>query len=237
MTSMSETKSSIKERYLSSVVFLVPKRSCTLIENSLRTMNQKLGNLSHCQDRPLREIDHAVKTLHRIDLPIFVNEILSFAQKHTNNKKFNKTYLLTDLDKLLRSKQENGFCTGKICKVEASAKWFAEKEKETPADRRLSTVTKFFNKNEFIALTFGKRNRICATKKTKNQSQLIKMLDCFQFLKTETTIEEIFLKNENDNNGLLLEIKENTPMFPVFSVPGNSYHISHNLDSTFGKGA
>ena len=69
-------------------------------------MNHKVEKLSKRQDRPLRDNDGAIKTLDKLELPVFVQDLLAYGPKHPKKDKINEN--LSDIDKLVNNLRQNG---------------------------------------------------------------------------------------------------------------------------------
>ena len=115
-------------------------------------------------------------------------------------------------------------CSEKICEVDASAKWYSKILRETPVNRGLSLVAKYFKENELLAVPFYNVNEFSFLTKTTFQS---KMNNCPNFLRTETTNFE-----DRNNKSQTFSVvcfgkknhHENMPVQAVLSVAGISYH-------------
>ena len=149
--------------WLLPVAFNLCTKYRSLIAEHKLKMLSKLEKLSLRQDKPLRETNKiAVKTLDGIELPVFVNEMLSYGPKHPVRDKFNEIHFLADVDKLVRSLRENGTSGEKLCEIESTAKWYAKNMRETPIDRGLINVNIYL---KFLAVPFDKGNGFCVMKK------------------------------------------------------------------------
>ena len=172
-------------------------------------MLSKLEKLSHRQDKPLRETNKiAVKTLDGIELPVFVNEMLSYGPKHPVRDKFNEIHLLADVDKQVRSLRENGTSGEKLCEIDSTAKWYAKNMRETPIDRGLVNVNKYLKENKLLAVPFDKGNGFCVMKKESYDKKLLDVLNCPQFKELEDVNDSIVMKVEKEVIRTLLEIKK-----------------------------
>ena len=96
--------------------------------------------------------------MDNLELPVFVEDLLSYGPKHPVKDKFNKTQFIADIDKLVNNLRQNGVNGEKLCEIEASAKWYAKNQRETPVDRGLSKVTKYLKEHDLLAVPFDNGN-------------------------------------------------------------------------------
>ena len=88
-----ELLENLDRMWLLPVAFNLCTKYRSLIAEHKLKMLSKLEKLSHRQDKPLRETNKiAVKTLDGIELPVFVNEMLSYSPKHPERDKFNEIH-------------------------------------------------------------------------------------------------------------------------------------------------
>ena len=114
------------EKMLSSVAFNIRLSIRKVrLERKLR-LDAKLKKLSVRQDRPLKEQEiDSTRTLYRIGLPHFVEDLLFYGPKHPIRDNFKKVHSLADIDKLIRTLRESGNDCKKLCANEASAERYA----------------------------------------------------------------------------------------------------------------
>ena len=67
-------------------------------------------------------------TLKNLELPVFVQNLSYWPQKD----KFIETHFLSHIDKLVNNLRQNGVNNEKPREIEASAKWYAKNQRETP---------------------------------------------------------------------------------------------------------
>ena len=75
----------------------------------------------------------------------------------------------------------------KLCEIEASAKWYAKNQRETPVYRILSKVTKYLKKFDLIAVLFDKCNGLWVMRKSTYQTKLDQVFDCPQFSRIDAS--------------------------------------------------
>ena len=71
-------------------------------------MSQKPEKLLHHHDTPLRENNDAAKTLDGVELPVFVNELLSYGPKQQTKYKFKEVRFLAEVNTLVFCMPEIG---------------------------------------------------------------------------------------------------------------------------------
>ena len=91
--------------------------------------------------------------------------------------------------------RQNGVHGDKLCEVEASAKWYAKNQRETPLDRGLPKVTKYVKEHDLQAVPFFKGDGFCVKRKSKYQTKPNQALDCPQFSRIEASDDNIKFQN------------------------------------------
>ena len=161
--------------------------------NTKRT-NHKLEKLSTRQERPLSDNDGAIKALDNFKSTVFVKD-LSYGLKHPVKDKFIETNFCADIDKSLNNMRQNGVKNEKLCVIEASAKWYAINQRETPVDRNLAKVTNYFKEHELLAVKFVKGNSFCVMRKSTYEMTLDKVIYCPHFSRIDAS-DDIITKIE-----------------------------------------
>ena len=108
------------------------------------------------QDRPLRNGSYSkFVVIVAAELPKSVVEVLSLGPKHTLRDKINEVHFLAEVNNLVFELFENNKVGDKICEIEASGKWYA--------NRRT---------NDFLAARFGKNCEVYLTKDAMYRNKL-----------------------------------------------------------------
>ena len=66
------------------------------------------------------------KTIDNLELPVFVQVLLSYGKKRPDKGKFNETHFVAYVLKLVNNLRQNGVKGEKICEIDASANWYAK---------------------------------------------------------------------------------------------------------------
>ena len=86
------------------------------------------------QDRPLgKQGEGSVRAL---DVPNWVQQVLALGPKHPVRDKFNETHFLADIDIFLWDLKTRKVPGEALCGIEAVAKAYAKRVKQTPSDKR-----------------------------------------------------------------------------------------------------
>ena len=75
----------------------------------------------------------------------------------------------------------------KLCDIEASAKWYAKKQRETAVYRILSKVTKYLKEFDLMAVPFDKYNGFWVMRKSIYQTKLDQVFDCPHFSRIDAS--------------------------------------------------
>ena len=123
-------------------------------------------------------------------------------------KKFNETHFLADID-LFFSQLKNQKTSGEtLCEKEAAAKAYAKNVRQTPRDKAVEQTRKYLKNNGLLAVPFDKGVGFCIMRKQTYESKLESLLQSAQFLKKDTTTDEVILKIEKELNKELLAMNK-----------------------------
>ena len=166
-------------------------------------------NISERQDRPLgKQGEGSVKALDDVELPNWVQQALALGTKHPVRDKFNETHFLGDIDIFL-SRLENRKVPGEtLCEIEAVAKAYAERAKQTPSDKGVEKARKYLKSNGLVAVLHDKGVGYCVMRKDTYENKMSDTLDSNQFSESKGTSDAIILKIERDINKEMLAIRK-----------------------------
>ena len=199
------------------------------------THQKKLMKLSERQDRPLGKQDEgSVRALDDVELRNWVQQVLAIGSKHPVRDKFNETHFLADIDIFL-SGLKNRLVPGEaVCEIEAMAKSYAKRVKQTPSDKGVEKARKYLKSNGLVAVTYDKGVGFCVMRKDTYENKLSDTLDSNQFSESKGKSDAIVLRIERDINKELLamrkedEISENlyTRMRSTGGQPAGLYGLA-----------
>ena len=152
--------------------------------------------LSERQDRPLgKQGEGSVKALDDVELPNWVQQVLSLGPKHPVRDKFNETQFLAEIDIFL-SHLKNSKVPGEArCEIEAVAKAYAKRVKQTLSDKGVEKARKYLKSNGLVAVPYDKGVGFCVMRKDTYESKSSDTLDSNQFSKSKGTSDAIVLKD------------------------------------------
>ena len=102
-----------------------------------------------------------------------------------------------------------------LCGIEAVAKAYARRLKQTPCDKGVEKARKYLKSNGLVAVQYDKGVGFCVMRKDTYENKLSETLDSNQFSESKDTSDAIVLRIERDINEELLatrkkdEISEN----------------------------
>ena len=130
------------------------------------THQKKLMKLSERQDRPLgKPGEGSVRALDDVELPNWVQQVLTLGPKHPVMDKFNETHFLADIDVFL-SDLKNRKVTGEaLCEIEAVAKAYAKRVKQTPSEKGVEKAQNNLKSNGLVAVPYDKGICFCVRRK------------------------------------------------------------------------
>ena len=217
----------VNEKFWPSVIkylSLSGQRQTTKVEE---THQNRLMKLSQRQDRPLvKQGEGSVRALDDVELPNWVEQGLALEPKHPLRDKFNETHFLADIDTFLSDLKNRKVPGEAYCEIDAVAKAYAKRVKQTPSDKGIQKARTYLKSKELVAVPYDNGVGFCAMRKDtyENKSDT---LDSNQYSKSKRTSDAIVLKIERDINKELLamrkkdEISENlyTRMRPTGDKP------------------
>ena len=175
------------------------------------THQKKLMKLSERQDRPLgKQGEGSVRAHDVVELPNWVQKMLALGLKHPLRDKFNEVYFLTDIDIFLSDLKNCKLPWGALCDIEAVAKAYAKRVKQTPSNKGVEKARKYLKSKGFVAVLYNKGVSFCVMRKDTYENKLSDTLDSYQLNESKGTSDVIFLRIERDNNKELMAIRKKT---------------------------
>ena len=165
--------------------------------------------LSERQDRPLgKQGEGSVRALDDVELPNWVQQVMALGPKHPVRVKFNETHFLADIDIFLSDLRNRKVPGEALCEIEAVAKAYAKRVKQTPSDKGVEKARKYLKSNGLVAVPYDKGVGFCVMRKDTYENRLSDALDSNQFSKSKGTSDAIVLKIERDINKELLAMRK-----------------------------
>ncbi|XP_063728862.1 uncharacterized protein LOC134856523 [Symsagittifera roscoffensis] len=96
----------------------------------------------------------------------------------------------------------------KLCEIEAAAKSYAKRVRQTPSDRGIEKARKYLKDNGLLAVPFDKGVGFCVMKKTTYEAKLTELLQSEQFSEKPGLTDSVVMKIEKDINKELLAMKK-----------------------------
>ena len=97
--------------------------------------------LSERQDRPLgKQREGSVRSLDDVELPSWVQQVLTLGPKHPVRDKFNETHFLADIDIFLSDLKNRKNPGEALREIEAVAKVYAKRVKQTLSHKSVEKV-------------------------------------------------------------------------------------------------
>ena len=165
--------------------------------------------LSERQERPLRKQgEGSVRALDDVELPNWVQQVFALGPEHPARDKFNETHFLADIDIFLSDLKNRKVPGEALCEIEAVAKSYAKRVKQTPSDKGVEKARKYLKSNVLVALPYDKGVGFCVMRKDTYENKLSVTLDSNQFSKSKETSDAIVLKIERDIKKELLAMRK-----------------------------
>ena len=117
-------------------------------------------------------------------------------------------YFLADIDIFLPDLKNCKVPGEALCEIEAAAKAYAKRAKQTPSDKGVEKARKYLKSNGLVAVMFDKDVGFCVMRKDIYENRLSDTLDSNQFSKSKGTSDAIVLKIERDINKELLAMRK-----------------------------
>ena len=102
----------------------------------------------------------------------------------------------------------NGIPGEKLCEIEAAAKRYAKKVKQTHSDKGVEKARKYLKDNRLLTVTFDKGFGFCVMKKETYEKKLKDLLQAEQFSERKKLTDSVIMKIEKDINKNLLAMKK-----------------------------
>ena len=113
--------------------------------------------LSERQHRPLgKQSEGSVRALHDVELPNWVQQVLALGPIHPVRDNFNETHFLADIDIFLLDLKNRKVPGKALCEIEAVAKAYATKSKQTPSDKGVEKARKYLKSIGLVAVPYDK---------------------------------------------------------------------------------
>ena len=171
---------------------------------------------------------------------------------------FIETNFLADIDIFLSDLKNRKVPGEAFCGIEAVAKAYAKRLKQTQSDKGVEKARKYLKSNGLVAVPYDKGVGFCVMRKDTYENKLSDTLDSNHFSETEGTSDAIILNIKKklsmrkidgiDENlytrmrstgaqparlyGLAKMHREHTPLRPVLSLLDSSYY---NLNKVLAK--
>ena len=152
--------------------------------------------------------ERSVKILDEVVLPLWKLEVLSFGPKHLVRDKLKENHFLADFHSFLFELKLNRLPGEKLREIEAAAKRYAKKVKQTSSDKGVEEARKYLKDNGFLAVPFDKGVGFCVMKKETYEKKLKDLLQAEQFSERKNLTESKIMKIEKDINKELLAMKK-----------------------------
>ena len=228
----------VDEKFWPSVIIYLSLRGQRQTTTVKETHQKKLMKLSERQDRPPgKQGEGSVRALGDVELPNWVQQVLALGPKYPVRDKFNETHFLADIDIFLSDLKNRKVPGEALCEIEAVAKAYAVRVKQTPSDKSVEKARKYLKSNGLVAVPHDKGVGFFVMRKDTYENKLSETLDSNQFSKSKGTSDAIVLKIERDINKEWLamrqkdEISENlyTRMMSTGGQPARLYGLAKVL--------
>ena len=197
----------VDEKFWPSVIKYLSLRGQRQTATVKETHQKKLVKLSERQDRPQGK-QGSVRALDVVELLNWVQQVLALGPKHPFRDKFNETHFLADIDIFLLDFKNRKVPGEALCEIEAVAKAYAKRVKQTPSDKGVEKARKYLKSNGLVAVPYDKGLGFCVMRKDTYENKLSDTLDSNQFSKSKGTSDAIVLKIERDINKELLAMRK-----------------------------
>ena len=128
------------------------------------THQKKLENLAERQDRPLGwKSERSVTSIDDIELPHWIQQLLSLGQKHPVRENFNETHFLADIDIFLSDLKHRKVSGEALCEIEAVAEACSNWVIQTPSDMGVEKAREYLKGNRLVAVSSYDQRSPCST--------------------------------------------------------------------------
>ena len=111
---------------------------------------------------------------------------------------FNETNFLADIDIFLSDLKNRKVPVEAFCEIEAVAKTYAKRLKQTQSDKGVEKARKYLKSNGLVAVPYDKGVGFSVMRKDTYENKLSDTLDSNQFSESEGTSDAIILKLGRD---------------------------------------
>ena len=178
----------VDEKFWPSVIKYLSLRGQRQTATVKETHQKKLMKLSERQGRPLeKQGEGSVRALDDVEIPNWVQQVLALGPKHPVRDKFNETHFLADIDIFLSDLKNRKVPGEALCEIEAVAKAYAKRVKQTPYDKGVEKARKYLKSNGLVAVPYDKGVGFCVIRKDTYENKLSDTLDSNQFNKSKAT--------------------------------------------------
>ena len=165
--------------------------------------------LSERQDRPLgKQGEGSVRAHDVVEFSNWVQNMLALGLKHPVRDKYNEVHFLTDIDFFLSDLKNRKVPWGALCEIEAVAKAYAKRVKQTPSNKGVEKARKYQKSKGLVAVLYNKGLGFCAMRKETYENKLSDILDSNQLSESKGTSDVIILRIERDNNMELMAMRK-----------------------------
>ena len=200
-----------------------------------KTHQKKLMKLSERQDRTLgKQVEGSVKAPDDVVLPNWVQQVMAIGLKHPIRDNFNETHFLDDIDIFLTNLKNRKVPVEALCEIEAVAKAYAKRVKQTASEKGVEKARKYLKGNRLVAVPYDKSVCFCVMRKDTYEKKLSDTLDSNQFSESKRTSYAIIKKIERDIIKELLAMRKKdktsynlyTRMWSIGGQPARLYVLA-----------
>ena len=134
--------------------------------------------------------------------------MLALGPKHPVRDKFNETHFLADIEFFLPDIKNRKVPREALCEIEAVAKAYAKRVKQTSSDKGVEKARKYLKSNGLVAVPYDKGVGFCIMRKDTYENKLSDTLDSNQFSESKGTSNAIILTIERDINKEILAMRK-----------------------------
>ena len=134
--------------------------------------------------------------------------MLALGPKHPVRDKFNETHFLADIEIFLPDTKNRKVPREALCEIEAVAKAYAKRVKQTSSDKGVEKARKYLKSNGLVAVPYDKGVGFCIMRKDTYENKLSDTLDSNQFSESKGTSNAIILTIERDINKEILAMRK-----------------------------
>ena len=199
----------VDEKFWPSVIKYLSPRGQRHTTTVKETHQKKLMKPSRRQDRPLgKQGEGSMRAFDDVELPNWVKQGLALGPKHPIINNYYETHFLADIDIFVSDLKNRKVPGEALCEIEAVAKGYAKRVKQTPSDKGVEKARKYLKSNGLVAVPYDKGVGFCVMRKDTYENKFLDTLDSNQFSKSKGTSDAIVLKIERDINKELLAMRK-----------------------------